>query len=59
MNLVETKYGLMSYAVYSQISTLIEKAKKEVEEKKQETPPQPSIQPVNKLEEIRKKLRGE
>ena len=57
--LVETKYGLMSYAVYNQVSTLIEKVKKEAEEKKQETPPQPPAQPVNKLEEIRKKLRGE
>ena len=59
MNLVETKYGLMSYAVYNQVSALIEKVKKEAEEKKQETPPQsqlPPSQPVNKLEEIRKKL---
>ena len=59
MNLIETKYGLMPYAVYNQISTLVEKVRKEVEEKKQETSPQPPVQPVNKLEEIRKKLRGE
>lgn len=55
MNLVETKYGLMPYTVYDQACTLIEKAKKEAEERKEETP----AQPVNKLEEIRKKLRGE
>ena len=59
MGLVETNYGLMSYAVYNQVSTLIEKVKKEAEEKKQEIPPEPPAQPVNKLEEIRKKLRGE
>lgn len=63
MSLIETKYGLMSYAVYCQVSTLFEKVKKEAEERELEMQelraktPQP--EPVNKLEEIRKKLRGE
>lgn len=61
MGLVETKYGLMPYGAYTHISTTIEKLKKEAEEKKAEPPkPEPAPQPKqNKLEEIRKKLRGE
>jgi hypothetical protein len=61
MGLVETKYGLMPYGAYTHISTTIEKLKKEAEEKKLEAPvpPPPQAQPVNRLEEIRKKLRGE
>ena len=63
MNLVETKYGLMSYTVYNQVSALVEKVKKDAEERELEIQElrakisQP--EPVNKLEEIRKKLRGE
>ena len=59
MGLVETKYGLIPYGTYTFISTTIDKLKNEAVEKKAEIPqvqPQPK---QNKLEEIRKKLRGE
>ena len=60
MGLIETKYGLMTYPAYSHISALIDKMAKEAEEKKKETPvsAEPPREP-NKLEEIRRKLRGQ
>lgn len=60
MGLIETKYGLMTYPAYNHISALIDKIAKEAEEKKKEIPvsAEPPREP-NKLEEIRRKLRGQ
>ena len=59
MGLVETKYGLMPYGAYILISTTIEKLKEEAEEKKAEPPQVQPQSKQNKIEEIRRKLRGE
>lgn len=71
INLIETKYGLMPYDVYSKVSTLlaavkkeleenkaeIQRQKKELEEKNMELARQQQPQ-LNKIEEIKRKLLG-
>ena len=60
MGPVETKYGLLSYNMYEQISSLVDKLKKEAEKPSAEVKAGVAkrTEPESKLDEIRKKLRG-